>query len=155
MAFLRRAFLRETGAALIRRHRGLDPIFTEMRFESYAEDFLQRMTNPILADSFERVGRDAHRKLGWDDRLVGTMRIALEQGITPNRFAVGVAAALESINQEHRAESFLRSIWADAKPDPDKEIQVLNLVAPAIERLQEWRKAGCPEDCRLLEVIED
>ena len=45
--------------------------------------------------------RDPRRKLGLDDRLVGTMRVALEQGIEPKRYALGAAAAVELLLAEH------------------------------------------------------
>ena len=92
--FIRAAFIKESGEALIRRHSGLDPLFTREGYREYAEDLLERMLNPYLQDTMERVGRDPERKLGWDDRLAGTIRIALGQGIAARRFAVGAAAAL-------------------------------------------------------------
>jgi len=94
MALARDAFLRESGEALIARHKGLDPLFTVEGYRAYAEDLLERMTNPYLRDAVARVIRDPRRKMGWEDRLVGTMRVALDAGIEPQRFAVGAAAAL-------------------------------------------------------------
>ncbi len=94
MAFLRDAFLEESGKALINRHQGVDPLFTPAGYRAYAEDLLERMVNPYLQDTAERVGRDPQRKLGWDDRLIGTIRLALAQGIHPWRYSVGAAAAL-------------------------------------------------------------
>ncbi|MDW8270774.1 MAG: hypothetical protein RMN24_16560, partial [Anaerolineae bacterium] len=76
MDVLRRAFLYESGAALCRKYAGCDPLFTPAGYAAYAEDLLARMTNPHLHDTVARVGRDPHRKLGWDDRLIGTMRLA-------------------------------------------------------------------------------
>ena len=52
------------------------------------------MTNPYLRDRTERVIRDTPRKLAWDDRLIGTMRLALDAGVTPRRFALGAAGCL-------------------------------------------------------------
>ena len=83
MDFLRAAFIEESGAALIRKNAGVDPLFTPLGYTAYADDLLERMTNPYLHDLVERVGRDPQRKLGWDDRLIGTMRVAMAQGITP------------------------------------------------------------------------
>ncbi|MCC7206159.1 MAG: hypothetical protein IT323_02570, partial [Anaerolineae bacterium] len=98
MDFLRAAFLDESGAALIRKHAGVDPLFTPDGYTAFADDLLARMVNPYLRDSSERVGRDPQRKLGWDDRLIGTMRVALSQGVTPRRFAMGAAAALARLD---------------------------------------------------------
>jgi mannitol-1-phosphate 5-dehydrogenase len=95
MSVARSAFLDECGAALVRKHGNSgDPLFTPCGFREYADDLLKRMVNPYLHDLVERVIRDPRRKLGYDDRLFGTMRLALSQGIEPTRMAQGAAAAL-------------------------------------------------------------
>lgn len=95
MATARQAFLEESGAALIRRHAGLgDPLFTPAGYAGYADDLLSRMVRPTLNDLVVRVTRDPVRKLGYDDRLFGTMRLALQYGICPVAFARGAAAAV-------------------------------------------------------------
>lgn len=125
MEFARAAFLDESGAALIHRHSGVDPLFTPAGYRAYAEDLLERMVNPWLRDSVERVTRDPRRKLSWDDRLVGTMRLALAAGIMPYRFARGAAAALELVAKEEPRKSpaqLLDELLASAPPDaPHKE----------------------------------
>jgi mannitol-1-phosphate/altronate dehydrogenase len=94
----RAAFLEESGRALVRRHAGLnDPLFTEAGYRAYAEDLLERMVNPNLNDLVSRVGRDHARKLAYDDRLFGTMRLALEYGIEPRNLALGAAAGVLSM----------------------------------------------------------
>ena len=40
------------------------------------------MVNPFLRDPVDRVTRDPARKLGWEDRLVGSMLLATEAGIS-------------------------------------------------------------------------
>ncbi len=127
----RSAFLQESGAALIRKHGGLDPLFTEAGYHDYAEDLLCRMINPHLRDLVERVVRDPRRKLGWDDRLVGTMRLALGQGITPRYYALGARAALAMLHEtEHgqNEEQLLDALWAEAKTDPREKQQVKELI---------------------------
>src|SRR5271157_4280402 len=94
LGFILAAFLEESGEALIRKHAGKDRLFTREGYREYALDLLERMTNPYLQDSVERVGRDPLRKLGWDDRLVGTLRLALQQYVVPRRYALGAATAL-------------------------------------------------------------
>ncbi len=86
--FARKAFLEESGAALIRKHEGHDLLFTQKGYQEYADDLIRRMVNPYLRDTIDRVTRDSERKLGWDDRLIGTMRIVLEQSIVPHRYAL-------------------------------------------------------------------
>jgi mannitol-1-phosphate 5-dehydrogenase len=133
MAFLREAFLEESGEALVRRHSGIDPLFTREGYAEYADDLLRRMTNPYLGDTIERVGRDPARKLGWDDRLVGTMRVALSQGVEPKRFATGVAAALVFLDPGFRASGrpasgLLDPLWIQAAVDPAERSAILRLV---------------------------
>ncbi len=94
MQTARNAFLGESGAGLLHRYQGKDPLFTPVGFQAYADDLLVRMTNPFLSDPVERVIRDPQRKLGWDDRLVGAMRLALQAGVTPVCLAEGARAAL-------------------------------------------------------------
>ena len=98
MSFLRAAMVEESGEALIRKYAGVDVLFTPEGYRRYADDLLIRMTNPLLRDTVERVGRDPERKLGWNDRLIGTMRMALREGVKPHRYALGAAAALAMID---------------------------------------------------------
>ncbi len=98
MEIARRAFIEESGAALIKRHEKLhDSLFTEEGYRDYADDLLKRMINPNLNDLVERVGRDHARKLGIEDRLYGTMVLALENGIEPKNLALGAAAGIISM----------------------------------------------------------
>jgi mannitol-1-phosphate 5-dehydrogenase len=143
MRFLRAAFIEESGAALIRRHAGVDFLFTEDGYRDYADDLLARMVNPYLQDSVERVGRDAERKLGWDDRLAGTVRLAMRQGVTPRRFAFGIAAAIAE--KEGPAHLALEPIWKGANPDPFEQKAVLRLVEDARLHVREWVAAGFPD----------
>jgi len=98
MASARAAFIEESGGALIRRYGNLkDPLFTRDGYLAYAEDLLTRMVCPNLNDLVARVGRDHVRKLGYDDRLYGTMRLALSYGIQPVNLALGAAAGVLSM----------------------------------------------------------
>jgi len=91
----RDAFLKESGAALIKKYAHLrDELFTEAGYKEYAEDLLERMTNPYLADTVARVCRDIVRKLGTDERIFGTMQLALQYGIEPTNMALGALAGL-------------------------------------------------------------
>lgn len=127
----RAAFLQESGAALIRKYHGFDLLFTEAGYRAYAEDLLGRMMNPHLRDLVERVVRDPRRKLGWDDRLVGTMRLALGQGITPRYYALGAKAALamlcESEPKQDEAQ-LLDALWAGADGEAREKQQVKELI---------------------------
>jgi len=148
MPFLRKAFIDESGEALIRKYRGSDPLFTPAGYTHYADDLLERMTNPYLRDTVERVSRDAARKLGWDDRLIGTIRLALRQHVQPNRYALGAAAALATVDRTildgAPIEPLLDSLWQQASPDPTEREAVTRLIHDGIRRLKDWRAAGFP-----------
>ncbi len=143
MALGRKVFLEESGAALIRRHAATgDRLFTEAGYAEYADDLLERMVNPWLFDRVDRIIRDPARKLAWDDRLFGTMRRALEAGITPRGMALGAAAAVHYAQSEAReradARTYLCRLWGEPASDPARET-CLRLVEEATARLEEWR----------------
>ena len=147
LPFLRAAFLQESGEALVRKHAGVDPLFTRRGYTRYADDLLARMTNPYLLDTVERVGRDPARKLGWDDRLVGTMRLALNQGIEPRRYAFGAAAALavldrSSLEQSSRAHALLDPLWRAVSPPREEREAVTGRIERGLEQLRAWRDSG-------------
>jgi mannitol-1-phosphate 5-dehydrogenase len=98
MQTARQAFIEESGAALIQRYKSLnDPLFTPAGYQAYADDLLQRMVNPNLNDLVSRVGRDHLRKLSYDDRLYGTMHLALRYHVEPKCLALGAAAGILSM----------------------------------------------------------
>ena len=154
MPFLRAAFIEESGAALVGRYRGSDPLFTTAGFARYVDDLLQRMTNHWLGDSLERIGRHPERKLGWHDRLIGTLRLVLSQGLEPRRYALGVAAALAAVEpslaaspvaeQMSRARTILERIWSDTAPAGAERDAVLQQVDRGLQRLAAWQAAGGP-----------
>ena len=109
----RAAFIDESGAALCRKYATLnDELFTPSGYQSYADGLLTRMTNPFLRDAIDRVTRDPERKLGWDDRVVGTMRLALSQDIEPRHFSEGARlAAPELAGSPERLRQKLAELW--------------------------------------------
>ena len=140
----RRAFLDEAGAALVAKHGSTgDPLFTPAGWRAYAEDLLVRMTNPWLADRVERIIRDPRRKLAGGDRLFGTMRVCLSQGIEPRTLALGAAAALDYAMRSERgagaagegAVQFLRDLWKD-EPDDGLRERCLELAVRALGELK-------------------
>lgn len=147
IAFLRAAFIAESGAALIRKYGGFDPLFTPEGYAAYADDLLERMTNPHLRDTVERVGRDPERKLGWDDRLIGTLRLAHRHGIRPLRYALGAAAALAVMTgtlhtQAADIQAALDPLWRESTPDEDERQMVIGLLQAASAQLRDWAAAG-------------
>ncbi len=149
MALGRSAFLDESGKALVGRHGGTgDALFTPAGMRAYAEDLLERMTNPFLHDRVERVIRDPRRKLGWSDRLFGAMRLALSQGIRPTNLAIGAAATLAfALEREPggtaSSRNYLAALWGvDAAGQPREEC--LTLVEEAQGKLAPWRRQPLP-----------
>jgi mannitol-1-phosphate 5-dehydrogenase len=97
------------------------------------------MMNPHLRDTVERIIRDPRRKLGWDDRLIGTLRLALRQGITPRCYACGAAAALQYLTATEPADSerALSEIWGAAARDNAPEAQrIRSLIAEGAAHLK-------------------
>ena len=91
----RKVFLSESGAGLIKQYAEVrDELFGEAGFGAYAEDALERMVNPFLRDPVDRVIRDPARKLGWEDRLLGAMKLARKAGVEPRELAKGARIAL-------------------------------------------------------------
>lgn len=118
----RHAFIEESGAALIKKYGALnDPLFTPAGYEAYADDLLERMANPHLNDLIERVGRDHARKLGYSDRLIGTMRLALQQDIKPNYMALGAAAGVVSWLQRSSIANAVIPQWPDYDGELDED----------------------------------
>jgi len=144
--FVRTAMVEESGVALCARYAGVDPLFSAAGFADYVDDLIRRMVNPYVRDTVSRVGRDPERKLGWNDRLIGAMRLALSAGITPRRYALGVAAALAywGVDSSAAANS-LRAIWKADEPARDDEQKVLDLVLAAADSLGTWVKWDYPK----------
>ncbi len=135
MKIASKAFLNESGAALIKKYSGLcDELFTEPGYTHYAEDLLGRMTNPYLQDTTFRAGRDIVRKLGYNDRIFGTMSLALDYGIEPINMAMGGGCrTLSTIDQfgekQHpRASALFRLAKTLRGKNPGTPIMVMGWV---------------------------
>lgn len=129
MQIARQAFLEESGAALISKYAALnDPLFTKTGYQAYADDLLERMTNPFLADTVERAMRDPLRKLGLHDRIFGTMALALEHGIEPHHMARGAIAGLQIL--VHEPDKY--------QIPPDCRCQHEEKLKDVVEKLLQW-----------------
>jgi mannitol-1-phosphate 5-dehydrogenase len=146
--FLRAAFLEEAGAALRRKYAGFDPLFTQAGFADFVDGVLTRMVNPYLLDTVARVGRDPRRKLGWEDRLVGTIRLGLTYDVDMDRYAFGAAAALATLEpdvlaRDVPARDLLTAIWAPQEPEPEEAAAVLSVIEAALPKFKTWVRNGC------------
>lgn len=129
----RRAFIDESGKALCKKWSGADELFREDGFKGYAEDLLQRMMNPFLQDQVDRVCRDMERKLGWNDRIIGTIRLILRQGFTPSIMAESAAIAATRLFGKDPGEirKGLGKLWNDAPINEQNELQ--NLICKKLQ----------------------
>lgn len=102
----RMAFIEEAGVGLIYKYKGVDDLFTVSGFNAYADDLLKRMTNPLLNDPVSRVLRDLQRKIEWNDRLIGSARLAIGAGVYPVNLLKGIFLV-----EKHLLSDVLKKIW--------------------------------------------
>ncbi len=147
-------FQKESGAFLLKKYKNFDDaLFTDKGFSFYGEDLLERMTNPYLKDEVQRICRDPLRKLGYSDRLVGTIREALKQDVSANTLAKGVVGGLcylinekidigipipRSISElnENIIKDMLTHIWMVTEDDGLKE-NCLNIIISQFDEFVE------------------
>ena len=79
----------ETSAALSAKHN-----FPIEEQRAFAKTSLAKLQDRTIVDNIERNARDPIRKLGPDDRLVGSARLVLEHGLPPHNLATSIAAAI-------------------------------------------------------------
>ena len=66
------------------------------------------------------------------------MRVALDAGLTPHRFALGAAAALETLSQSGRSNSdALEELWQAPDQPPGRKSQLIHLITKAQAQLKE------------------
>ena len=80
---------RETATALSKKHNF--PFDDQWAFTRTS---LNKLRDRNIVDYIERNARDPMRKLGPDDRLVGSARLCLEWDVVPENLAVAIAAAI-------------------------------------------------------------
>lgn len=102
----RRVLVEECGLALQRKFAGCDPFFEPAEYTRWAEELIRRMVSPLLNDEVARVSRDLARKLGWQDRLIGAIRLCIDTG-TPCPTLMRMAA----LAARFRALDELQSEW--------------------------------------------
>ncbi len=82
--------LDETTASLIKMYP--DDIDMEEHKE-VRRDIKVRFGNPMIMDTIKRVGKDPIRKLGYEERLIGSAELCISQGIFPEKIAYICGAA--------------------------------------------------------------
>jgi mannitol-1-phosphate 5-dehydrogenase len=119
-----RVLIEECGSALCKKYTGDDPFFHSENFRNFAVVLVERMTSPTLRDSIERVVRDPQRKLSWNDRMIGAVRLCQSQGIQPANLLGAVAVAARSCFGPDcpAVAAGLTRLWTGA---PKKEVDPL------------------------------
>jgi len=140
MPIARDAFINESGAALIKKHKNIgDELFTQAGYRDFAEDLLARMINPYLGDTIARAARDPRRKLGLHDRIFGTIQLAMEYGIAPVNMLLAAAAGVSYLMKNEKfksdnVEDILLDVWSVQKDDNTQKL--IKLVTDASSRLK-------------------
>ena len=131
----------ETAQALSKKHHF--PLEEQLAFTLTSKRKLQDYT---IVDFIERNARDPLRKLGKDDRLVGSARLVQEYGIRPDNLCIAIAAAiyyvspgdefaveLERMRKEEGVDAVLEKV---CQLDPKGELGML--IKEKIRLLKEW-----------------
>ena len=131
----------ETAQALSKKHNF--PLDEQLAFTLTSKRKLQDYT---IVDFIERNARDPLRKLGPDDRLVGSARLVLEYGIKPENLCIAIAAAIYYVSEgDEFARELVRMrteegidavIEKVCKLDPNGELGLL--IKEKIALLKEW-----------------
>jgi mannitol-1-phosphate 5-dehydrogenase len=100
--------LSETCTGLAAKH-GLEPD----ALNAHADDLLRRYHNKALGDQIARIAKDPVRKLGPNDRLIGSARMCLEQGIEPVQVAFAAAAAIRYDYADDPAAQQVQRLYKD------------------------------------------
>ena len=74
--------------------------------KEYLHDCLRRMGNPALRDTVWRIGRDVSRKIGYEERIVGAMRLVARHNLPLTNLAIIYCAALcfDAVNDEGKMD---------------------------------------------------
>lgn len=80
---------KETATALSKKHN-----FPYDEQWAFTRTSLHKLQDRNIVDYIERNARDPMRKLGPDDRLVGSARLCVEYGVIPENLAIAIACAM-------------------------------------------------------------
>lgn len=132
---------KETAQALSQKHHF--PLEEQMAFTLTSKRKLQDYT---IVDFIERNARDPLRKLGKEDRLVGSASLVQECGIRPDNLCIAIAAAifytnpedesaaeLERMRKEEGIDTVLKNV---CQLDPNGELGMM--IKEKIALLKEW-----------------
>lgn len=132
---------KETATALSKKHN-----FPFEEQWAFTRTSLNKLRDRNIVDYIERNARDPMRKLGPDDRLVGSARLCLEYGVMPENLAIAIACAihyeqptdefavqLKQLRQEKGISYILENV---CKIAPDGVLA--KLILEKIELIKQW-----------------
>ena len=113
---------------------------------AFAKTSLNKLQDYTIVDSIERNARDPQRKLGKDDRLVGSARMVLSCGIRPENLCTAIACAIYYRNPEDSSAVALEKVVKEEGIDavlekicgiePEGELGIL--IKEKIKKIKEW-----------------
>lgn len=131
----------ETATALSKKHN-----FPFDEQWAFTRTSLRKLQDRNIVDYIERNARDPMRKLGKDDRLVGSARLCLEYGVKPENLAVAIACAMHydeptdefalQLKQIRETEGYDAVLEKVCSVDPNGELGML--VKEKIALIKEW-----------------
>jgi mannitol-1-phosphate 5-dehydrogenase len=125
--------LDETSQALLKRYpEALDP----HEHRRVRQDVRTRFGNPMVGDTIVRVAKDPIRKLSPEDRLIGSARLCLEQGVFPAEIGRVCGAALcYDFEGDAEARELQEMIRADGLEKTLERISDIKAGTPFGERI--------------------
>jgi mannitol-1-phosphate 5-dehydrogenase len=132
---------RETATALSQKHN-----FPFDEQWAFTRTSLRKLQDRNIVDYVERNARDPMRKLGPDDRLVGSARLCLEYGVKPEHLAVSIACAMHYAEPTDESAQRLVALRENegydavltqvCKLDPSGELGLL--IKEKLVQIKEW-----------------
>lgn len=132
---------RETATALSQKHH-----FPFDEQWAFTRTSLAKLQDTNIVDYIERNARDPVRKLGPDDRLVGSARLCLEYGVIPESLAVAIACAihyeqptdefavmLKQMREEKGIEYIIENVC-----NLDRNSPLAKLILQKVQQIREW-----------------
>lgn len=131
----------ETAYALCRKHNF--PLEEQLEFTQSSRRKLQ---DYAIVDSIERNARDPMRKLGPDDRLIGSARLVLEQGYLPNNLLIAAAAAMYYVHPGDESAEMLKKMREEEGIDAiitkvcrlERGSVLANMLREKVELIKSW-----------------
>jgi mannitol-1-phosphate 5-dehydrogenase len=135
--------------------------FNEQNLGEHIEDLLRRFANKALGDTIYRVGRDITRKLGPQDRMIGSLRLCAKHNVPAPTITLATAAAMLFRAVDERGEMFppdrqfaeqvypagpehvLRTV-CQLKPSDPRDALIMRNVLAAHRFLVQQRERGLP-----------